>query len=805
MDAAVDRSNFAKELKNNKSLMAKMSAMVQGEVGVKASPEAQKAILETLFNRASARGTSLSHELSNGYYPATTFSHAPDKKWSDTFSNSILPEILAGSDHARGATGNASGDLAENQLNKGTRGFKIKTPTGEETLLNEESHRGWKDRIKTSDDDVDDAFLKKHAKQPVDAHNELDDADKAFLDKHAQSAAAQAAAPSGGNEWWRLGGGEHKISDLITGEGPHHGMLATVGMSALRGAKDVVDTGAHALSGGAASLAGSMAQHGMLPQSWADAAHASHDQMLAADKAGQEAFRGEYGDTIPGMLGRGAGQVVASGPLLGVAGNALGAAGRAVGAGAARLGPEIGQAADTVGNFLSGGGGVASAALRGANEGAGGAALASSQSDEDLYRQMLQGGTIGGGLGAAGRAVGNAYHGLTNVAHVPDESAKLADLAVNKYNLPLSVDQLSNNKLIKTAGSISENLPGGGVKAEHSAGLNDELMRRVSHTIGQDTHEITQDVIKDAKAATGPAYDRVAQELNAIHYSPTIEGKLHDIAKNAYETLGERDPNLNRVFNRINDIVDRANKGKGYLNGKDYQALINKGTPLENMRSEGGHVARYAGQLRDLIKGGLRDTAAKAGRQDMVADLNNADKIYRNASLLEPLAEKVGVGIKPTALNSLQKSGGDLGELAKISNRYLKPEKSSGTTERGIAAKLLQNPLSVLGLGAGGGALTASGVLGGLAGAGGAIATNRLFGAAMTNPSIVKHIIENRMGRSTPVNRYLNNAGQIGSAVSAATGGRRGLAQEIQSLREQGEQQQRVPLQLQMSKDYGYR
>jgi hypothetical protein len=129
-----DRSNFYDELKQNPALLTRLNTIVNGEVGRGAPLETRILYLETIFNRAQARGQSLAEVTRSvdgrynsdgsgkrGYYPSTTFVNGAPRSQNEqnAFNEQVLKPVLAGSDVSTqklgfAATGNASAHVARN-------------------------------------------------------------------------------------------------------------------------------------------------------------------------------------------------------------------------------------------------------------------------------------------------------------------------------------------------------------------------------------------------------------------------------------------------------------------------------------------------------------------------------------------------------------------------------------------------------------------------------------------------------------------------------------------------------------------
>ncbi len=113
-DSTLNRSSFNAEL-SDKSLLTRLFAMTNAEVGGQGSA-AQQAFMETIFNRASARGMSLASVLNDrGYFPAETFANADrfmaDPAMLEQKYAALLAQVRAGSNLSNYATGNASGSV----------------------------------------------------------------------------------------------------------------------------------------------------------------------------------------------------------------------------------------------------------------------------------------------------------------------------------------------------------------------------------------------------------------------------------------------------------------------------------------------------------------------------------------------------------------------------------------------------------------------------------------------------------------------------------------------------------------------
>jgi len=134
----IDRNQFRPEIAGHPELAVKMTHMVFGEVGRDAPLPVKIIQLETAFNRAQARGQTLTHVLlsvkespNDGYYAIETYRTAaePTPEEVEKFEKTVLAAVLHGSnlsDVGYGPmTGNASADVAAHQFAKGDPGYQL--------------------------------------------------------------------------------------------------------------------------------------------------------------------------------------------------------------------------------------------------------------------------------------------------------------------------------------------------------------------------------------------------------------------------------------------------------------------------------------------------------------------------------------------------------------------------------------------------------------------------------------------------------------------------------------------------------
>lgn len=516
------------------------------------------------------------------------------------------------------------------------------------------------------------------------------------------------------------------------------------------------------------------------------------DTARATDFANREGFEARYQDSRAGLGGRIVGQVGASTPLM-LAGGELAA-------------PLV-RGSGAVGEFLAGRAGgnlltqTASRAAQGAIQGGEGAALTSSQSDKPLGEQVATGAALGGVLGPAVPAVvGAVARGANRLTQSPvaTEVADLARQAMDRWNIPLRSGQIAGTA-DRAAGIADSNLIGatGSGYARSAAEQGRQFTRAVSSTIGEDVDAITPEVMAAARRRIGGTMNDIAAQ-SEIRVDDAMLNDLAAVGSQARE-IGLDPGQISALDRQIDKIVDLAAKNDGIIPGEAYQTIVGHKSSLQRMQSSGqGALRDLANDLRNAIDGGLERSAP----QEVRDALTRARYEYKNLKTIEDLAEKAGPDgqISPAQLlgrvrakfdNFAYGGGGDLGELARIGQTFLKEPPNSGTAPR-LAEMLKRHGVSGA-LGGGGIGmmalnqpdLAAKLVAAGALAEGARVGGNALQGALRNNAPLTNRLLSSQTGAAaSPMARLLampqaQVAGQaLGTlALPAATVGSNRLVQ----------------------------
>jgi hypothetical protein len=330
-----------------------------------------------------------------------------------------------------------------------------------------------------------------------------------------------------------------------------------------------------------------------------------------------------------------------------------------------------------------------------------------------LGANLLAGGATAGAESAIGGAGRSA---------ISPETAQLAQLGRDTYDIPITAAQMSGNRNVKRLDSILKSIPFSG----HGS-LDEEVQgavnRAVGSQIGETATKFTPAVLQNARTRIGGVMDDV-ESRNILNFDKPFLTEVQSILTNAQSSMTQ--PEVNAVVKLTDGIMRNAQPGATgpQITGQTYGNLIHRGTPLDAaMGSGNSNIANSASQLKEALRGSLQRSLSG----DDAAAYQQARTQWKNlVSVVEPalkMADVVGGAspstgdINPVVLRGLVNRSypdavrRDLGEIplndiAKIGQRFLKEANSSQTGERSYWMKLLEH------LGHGGGAGIAGGGLG---------------------------------------------------------------------------------------------
>lgn len=281
-------------------------------------------------------------------------------------------------------------------------------------------------------------------------------------------------------------------------------------------------------------------------------------------------------------------------------------------------------------------------------------------------RNFLTGGAIGAGFGLGARTMGAGGRAILGNP-ISDETANLAQMAQDKYGIPLRASQITNSPTLRTLDSVA------GVGASDAA-QKAAFNRGLAQTVGEDAPALTKPVMAAAKARIGQVFEDVANRTTI-----TADNQfLNDLAM--IENDAKDGPAERIARNRVDDVFNLVKSGT--INGPDYLALTRQGGVIDRaVQSSNADVA----EIGRKIRGALDDALERSASPNDVGALSTARQQWKAMATLEPLAAKAGPDglIEPSAVLPRVASNyatyayngttpADLGNLAEIGTTFLK-------------------------------------------------------------------------------------------------------------------------------------
>lgn len=286
---------------------------------------------------------------------------------------------------------------------------------------------------------------------------------------------------------------------------------------------------------------------------------------------------------------------------------------------------------------------------------------------------------------------------------------QLASLAQRSAQLgiPIRPGQLSPTPFVRVADEQLSRVPLTGFSSDDPLKMspeaqNEAFTRAISRTFGEDTTALTPDVLAKSQARIGSAMD-AALARNTVALTPQLSDKLNALKRGATDALDE---DAKPVTTKIDNIISRMNSNNGMLSGDQYKNWRQRGGLLSGLtESQNPTVAFYGQEVRNALDDAFQAQATGTDGQA----LTDARRQYRNLMTIAPLAGKSPSGkISPAlVMGAVTKefpnfattpdAAGDLGDLARIGQAFLKSPPNSTTAERGVVMNAMRNPVKAAG------------------------------------------------------------------------------------------------------------
>lgn len=265
----------------------------------------------------------------------------------------------------------------------------------------------------------------------------------------------------------------------------------------------------------------------------------------------------------------------------------------------------------------------------------------------------------------------------------PDPTRALAAKA-QEHGIPLRPDMLSGNKFLKMAGEASEQVPlSGGKGGDRQNAFNKALALQIG---AEGAEKLTPDVYAKAMNKYGEMIGDISAK-NPVPFAP-LKSKFDEHVFNAAQF--ETGDVAKVVSSYVKELTD-AGAAKGAIDGTAFRKIRTKLTG-QMRRTINGDLKHALSELDDDLLDAIQGQLSPQELQQF----NQARKFYSNGKTLEPLVAKGTGDISPAALmarvtgdasgksSMARGTRGEIGDLARIGQKFLKEPNSSGTAERAL-------------------------------------------------------------------------------------------------------------------------
>lgn len=319
----------------------------------------------------------------------------------------------------------------------------------------------------------------------------------------------------------------------------------------------------------------------------------------------------------------------------------------------------------------------------------------------EIGRALDKAGVTGGYGETAGLLAGPLVHeGVKAGARglIPRVERDVAEHAqtLQKHGVDVAPYQIATNKAIGYPRSAADQLSL--FSSSKNLRQDDDFVRAVAKTIGEDTTRITQKVWDGAQSRIGGKLEQIYKSgVVDADVSPSLIPRLADIEAKASNAL--QDAQFGYVRKALDETLKAVSQGKP-LKGEDAWNLIkyNSQSALNNaLNSSDDVVAGYALGIKRALMDALEETAPAKFKPDLA----KFNKQYQNLITVGPVSIPNGGKVSPQALatrvyHSQGGLRGELGELAEAAKVALKPLPDSGTAGRLAAMSTIMAPSAAM-------------------------------------------------------------------------------------------------------------
>lgn len=284
---------------------------------------------------------------------------------------------------------------------------------------------------------------------------------------------------------------------------------------------------------------------------------------------------------------------------------------------------------------------------------------------------------IGAAIPAVGKLAGLAGGALGNML-TAGKDAPLARTAIDKYNIPLGIADVSPSKTTKALRSILNDAPlTGSIGAAQKEAVQEGFNKAVGGTFGSPDPKLTAQVMDTAKKRLGAEFDRIWNN-NTLQVDPQLMTKMTDLQAVAKKLPKNEGASLSaEIDDLFNKMVPDPN-GNAVIPGD----VANKFQSYLRRRAEGSAgLKNELGDLRGEILAAFNRSVAPAD----AAALTQNRTMYKAFKTVEPLLNKAEAGVAGRSAGDIPPSllpgavvssyanpaGAPLAELSQIGSKFM--------------------------------------------------------------------------------------------------------------------------------------
>lgn len=384
-------------------------------------------------------------------------------------------------------------------------------------------------------------------------------------------------------------------------------------------------------------------------------------------------------------------------------------------------------------------------------------------------------GTLFGAAGQAfGSTIGRVLKPVDNALN--GEQKRLMTEALRR-GIPLNAAEQTGSKPLKVIDAALDNLPfTASRQAAEKQAQKGAFNKAVLQSTGESADLATPDVIKAARDRIGGEFQRISK------------GKVVNIGDDLVDRLGEVDAAAAEVRGMLpTENIDKLVSGaldiaaKGQIKGETAQLIRSELSKEASAAAKSGNnrlkdaLQSVRQAFDDSIKNGLsvEERAAWDTAREQWGNLKVIEKTM-GASSADSAAGNVGgpalwSALKSSNPNNFAKGSGELNDLARIGQTFIKPQvPDSGTAQRQLAQQVLTGTLGA-GVGYSQGGDPTSALMGAGAFLGGPKVIQSLMKSKAGNAYLTKGLADITPERRALINALTRTGGMAVSNTNAAT------------------------------------